>query len=78
MGAMYITTLPLRSLLSALYGYYNKKKELTANAMSSKIKSWRLPTLPGGHPPSTIGVEGLNYSVRNGKRWNTLAIVTMD
>ena len=26
---------------------------------------------------STIGAEGLNFSVRNGKRWNTLAITTI-
>ena len=25
---------------------------------------------------STIGVGGLNFSVRNGKRWNTAAIAT--
>src|SRR6266487_1484198 len=28
----------------------------------------RLPTLPGGCPPSTIGASRLNFSVRNGKR----------
>src|SRR5207244_11507207 len=28
----------------------------------------RRPTLPGGCPPSTIGANGLNFSVRNGKR----------
>src|SRR5207248_9903443 len=28
----------------------------------------RLPTLPGGCPPSTIGPGRLNFSVRNGKR----------
>ena len=41
-----------------------------------KIKNWRLPTLPRSCPRSTIGVQGLNFSVRNGKRCNTLAIVT--
>ena len=25
---------------------------------------------------STIGANGLNFSVRNGKRWNPIAIVT--
>ena len=25
---------------------------------------------------STIGVDGLNFSVRNGKRWNPVAIAT--
>ena len=36
----------------------------------------RLPTLPGGCPPSTIGASGLNFSVRNGKRCFPLAIAT--
>ena len=29
------------------------------------------------HNGSTIGAEGLNFSVRNGKRCNTLAITTL-
>ena len=37
-------------------------------------KKRRLPTLPLLR--STIGVTGLNFSVRNGKRWNPGAIVT--
>jgi hypothetical protein len=28
------------------------------------------------HKCSTIGADGLNFSVRNGKRWNPAAIVT--
>ena len=32
------------------------------------MKNRRRPTLPGGCPPSTIGAERLNCSVRNGKR----------
>jgi hypothetical protein len=28
------------------------------------------------HLSSTIGAGGLNFSVRNGKRWNPAAIVT--
>src|SRR5437667_4900702 len=36
----------------------------------------RRPTLPGSCPPSTIGAEGLNFSVRNGKRCFPLAIAT--
>ena len=35
----------------------------------------RLPTLPLVR--STIGVAKLNFSVRNGKRWNLRAIVTL-
>lgn len=42
------------------------------------LKFWRLPTLPVSYPTSTIGDEGLNYSVRNGKRCDTLAIVAMN
>ena len=37
-------------------------------------KKRRLPTLPLLR--STIGVIRLNFSVRNGKRWNPDAIVT--
>ena len=35
----------------------------------------RLPTLPRENR-STIGVSELNFSVRNGKRWNLTAIAT--
>ena len=35
---------------------------------------WRLPTLPLLR--STIGTIGLNFSVRNGKRWNPNVITT--
>ena len=40
---------------------------------SSKVIR-RLPTLPGGCPPSTIGAGGLNFSVRNGKRCTPAAM----
>jgi hypothetical protein len=40
------------------------------------LKNWQRPTLPGGCPPSTIGAERLNGSVRNGKRCFPLAIAT--
>jgi hypothetical protein len=36
----------------------------------------RRPTLPGPCEPSTIGAEGLNFSVRNGKRCFPLAVTT--
>ena len=41
-----------------------------------KPKRPAIPTLPQGHPCSTIGAMGLNFSVRNGKRWVPHAIVT--
>ena len=39
------------------------------------LKSWRRPTLP--RVCSTIGADGLNFSVRNGKRWNPDAITAI-
>lgn len=33
-------------------------------------------TYSPGFLSSTIGAEGLNFSVRNGKRWNPLAKTT--
>jgi hypothetical protein len=40
------------------------------------VKNRRRPTLPGPLGPSTIGAEGLNCSVRNGKRCFPLAKAT--
>ena len=50
----------------------DKKKSPTLKG-PGKLKR-RLPTLPLVR--STIGVTKLNFSVRNGKRWNLRAIVT--
>ena len=41
-------------------------------------KNRQLPTLPHGHPCSTIGGAGLNCSVRNGKRCITRPIATVN
>jgi hypothetical protein len=41
---------------------------------AAQVKNRRRPTLPGGCPPSTIGAERLNCSVRNGKRCLPLAM----
>ncbi len=58
----------------------NSGKDITRRQKKSptlkgpgKLKR-RLPTLPLVR--STIGVTKLNFSVRNGKRWNLRAIVT--
>src|SRR5271166_5373095 len=40
------------------------------------VRNRRRPTLPGPCEPSTIGAEGLNCSVRNGKRCFPLAKAT--
>ena len=36
----------------------------------------QLPILPGRLQPSTFGVYVLNYCVRNGNRWDHIAIIT--
>src|SRR5205807_9998011 len=41
-----------------------------------RMNNRRRPTLPGPCEPSTIGAEGLNGSVRNGKRCFPLAVAT--
>ena len=40
------------------------------------IENGRRPTLPRSLPRSTIGAEGLDFSVRNGKRYDPLAMTT--
>gem|GEM_PF-1524514 len=51
----------------------NTKKPRVHNELRAFVK-WRRPTLP--RVCSTIGAVGLNFSVRNGKRWNPVAITT--
>ena len=48
------------------------KKKVRPNDLTLKR---RLPTLPRENR-STIGAGELNFSVRNGKRWNLTAITT--
>ena len=52
----------------------NKKKPPSSFWTTEAQLKRRLPTLPLLR--STIGVTGLNFSVRNGKRWNPGAIIT--
>ena len=33
----------------------------------------QLPIFPGRRQPSIVGVQGLNFCVRDGNRWNPLA-----
>ena len=51
-----------------------KKIALLSVKITGLIKSWQLPTFPLLR--SIIGVTRLNFSVRNGKRWNPCAIIT--
>ena len=54
-------------------GITRRQKKSPTLKEPGKLKR-RLPTLPLVR--STIGVTKLNFSVRNGKRWNLRAIVT--
>ena len=51
----------------------NKKASEIFRNLRLFIERRRRPTLPHC---STIGASGLNFSVRNGKRWNPTAITT--
>ena len=50
------------------------KALLSIKTTGLKIK-WQRPTLPLLR--STIGTTRLNFSVRNGKRWNPCVIATL-
>ena len=52
----------------------NKKRKPRVHYELRAFVKWRRPTLP--RVCSTIGAVGLNFSVRNGKRWNPVAITT--
>ena len=62
--------------LTSLFGMITRKQESPCifRYKGFSLKKRRLPTLPLLR--STIGVTELNFSVRNGKRWNLSAIVT--
>ena len=51
----------------------NKKKSLTDYSIKLSLIKKAATYSPALHC-STIGASGLNFSVRNGKRWNTTAI----
>ena len=51
---------------------YKKRESILSNKLSLKTAATYSPTMQR----STIGASGLNFSVRNGKRWNPTAITT--
>ena len=66
------STTPTRSLTCS-----NAKRSphgFSVMGTSTFLKNRRRPTLP--RVCSTIGADGLNFSVRNGKRWNPDAVTT--
>ena len=54
----------------------NKKGWNKFNIVSTFISAWQRPTLAGGDPPTTLGVQKLNDCVRHGNRCILLAIAT--
>ena len=54
-------------------GYDIKKESLTDYSIKLSLIKKAATYSPALHC-STIGASGLNFSVRNGKRWNTTAI----
>ena len=50
--------------------------ECSAIELLRNIKFRQRPILPGRVQPSTFGTEGLNFCVRDGNRWDPLAIAT--
>ena len=41
-----------------------------------EYKCWHCSIFPGSHPPSIFDTDELNYCVRNGNRWDLIAINT--
>ena len=52
-----------------------RQESLTDISPSGFLQKRRLPTLP--RVCSTIGAGGLNFSVRDGKRWNPATVTTL-
>ena len=60
--------------------YYCMRMQVYINKEARRFYIFELPKNGGyllSHLRSTIGVSGLNFSVRNGKRWNPTAITTL-
>ena len=59
------------------YTVFNFKQQKRLSQMTEPSFVWRFPSLPGGCPPSTIGVIRLNFCVRYGNRCIPYAIITI-
>ena len=59
---------------SSQHQNYDDPPPMQGTGRSNKFR--RRPTLPGSCPPSTIGAIRLDFSVRNGKRYDPDAITT--
>ena len=70
------TTTRLTAECSAIELLRNMEGTETEKTLFLRKGIRRRPTLPGRLQPSTIGAERLNFCVRDGYRWNPLAIAT--
>ena len=61
------------TLCCGMGGRSKESPDMAVAKSGDFLFKWRLPTLPRG-VRSTIGAGGLNFSVRDGKRWNPAAI----
>ena len=72
----------LRNVASQLGGARQAREDREQQCGKEKEQSvWtvlffgirQLPIFPGRRQPSIVGVQGLNFCVRDGNRWNPLA-----
>ena len=61
---------------TAILYFLDLRKYAIAYFPSQVCSNRQLPILPGRLQPSTFGVYVLNYCVRNGNRWDHIAIIT--
>ena len=52
------------------------QRKTACDILASGFGIRRRPILPGRHQPGTFGAEKLNFCVRDGNRWDLLAIIT--
>ena len=60
-----------------IYGIHRQKKRAVRNISSERLSSLRAAATYSPTVRSTIGADGLNFSVRNGKRWDPVTITTI-
>ena len=64
------------ALRARFLGRFRIRPVTQSLSLLDRSVNWQLSILPGRLHPSTFDVQVLNYCVRNGNRWNHLAIAT--
>ena len=64
------------ALRARFLGRFRIRPVAQSLSLLDRSVNWQLSILPGRLHPSTFDVQVLNYCVRNGNRWNHLAIAT--